>query len=117
MGSAWGVIVRTRRTQWACTVLLVFALAGRILVQSVSSAQSQIYSAGTGEVQHVALDDGTHIYLNTRTSLEWRNGADGQRAMLRAGEAFFEVMPNAVRPFYVEAGEGAISVLGTSFNV
>jgi hypothetical protein len=34
-----------------------------------------------------------------------------------AGEAFFDVAPDAQKPFTIEAGNATIEVLGTSFNV
>ncbi len=33
------------------------------------------------------------------------------------GEAFFEIAPDASKPFIIDAGEANIKVVGTSFNV
>lgn len=64
------------------------------------------------------LSDGSHITLNSASSLKFPaafNGAD--REVILTGEAFFEVAEDASQPFRVKAGETVVEVLGTSFNI
>ena len=42
----------------------------------------------------------------------------GENRMVKMeGEAFFEVVPNAAKPFIVGSGDVKVKVLGTAFNV
>lgn len=64
------------------------------------------------------LPDGTKILLNRRSALRYpvRFTADYRDVTLN-GEAFFEVVPDATRPFRIKARRSTVQVLGTSFTV
>lgn len=72
----------------------------------------------TGEYNMV-LADGTQIWLNSCSSLEFpaRFIGDERRVRLLSGEAYFEVAKNEGMPFVVEAQGKEVRVLGTSFDV
>jgi len=64
------------------------------------------------------LPDGTKVFLNYNSTLTYPESFDGQvRSVYLKGEAFFEVKPDAARPFIIEANGTEVKVLGTSFNV
>jgi ferric-dicitrate binding protein FerR (iron transport regulator) len=65
----------------------------------------------------VALADGTRVWLNAATTLEYPSsfGAESREVTL-SGEAFFEVASDG-RPFRVRTGDATVEVLGTSFGV
>ncbi|MDA3818415.1 MAG: FecR domain-containing protein [Prolixibacteraceae bacterium] len=64
------------------------------------------------------LADGTKVTLNHGTTLKTpRKFSNNNRTVYFEGEAFFEVAPDAARPFIVKAGDADVKVLGTSFNV
>ena len=67
----------------------------------------------------VTLPDGTKAWLNAASSLRYPVVFSGkERKVEVTGEAYFEVAPDAQKPFRVAvAGKAAIEVLGTSFNV
>lgn len=67
----------------------------------------------------VILPDGTTVWLNAASSLRYPVAfTGGQRQVEMAGEAYFEVAPDAAKPFSVKLKDGMhIAVLGTSFNV
>ncbi len=72
-----------------------------------------------GQTYHILLADGTQVWLNTATELQFptKFSNDFRHVKLK-GEAYFEVNKNAGKPFRVEiAPEINIEVLGTSFNV
>jgi transmembrane sensor len=75
------------------------------------------YTSGTGEVRTVILEDGSVVYLNTRTRLRWLGDAHDRRVALLEGEAFFNVVHDAARPFRVMLDKSEIRVLGTQFDV
>ncbi len=67
----------------------------------------------------VILTDGTHVFMNSGTSLRYPvrflKGFD--RAVFLTGEAYFDVAKDREHPFTVHADELDIEVLGTKFNV
>ena len=74
--------------------------------------------AERGERIRVVFQDGTTVFLNAGSSIEypkrfgWR-----ERSVTLSGEAYFEVAHEKHRPFVVRFREGAVKVLGTSFDV
>ena len=76
-----------------------------------------VHSTAPGEVQSVALEDGTLISLNTDSQVTVLYSADERRIRLDRGEAMFEVKRNAQRPFIVAASDKEVRALGTIFVV
>jgi ferric-dicitrate binding protein FerR (iron transport regulator) len=64
------------------------------------------------------LSDGTKVWLNASSSLEFPVRFIGSQRMVKiVGEAYFEVSHDKKRPFTVVCGNQEIQVLGTHFNV
>ncbi|MDY4043209.1 MAG: FecR domain-containing protein [Marinifilaceae bacterium] len=72
---------------------------------------------GTG-VYRITLSDGTEIWLNSDSRLEYPGqfAADERRVRV-TGEAYFKVHRDTNRPFIVETSRQSVTVLGTEFNV
>ena len=72
-----------------------------------------------GKQFDLILSDGTHIFLNSGTSLRYPISfiKGKERKVFLTGEAFFEVTRDEQHPFVVKANEMEIEVLGTKFNV
>lgn len=72
-----------------------------------------------GKKFELQLSDGTHVHLNSGTSLKYPvhfvKGED--RQVFLSGEAYFEVSEDKTHPFIVNAEELNVRVLGTRFNV
>ena len=72
-----------------------------------------------GKKFDVVLSDGTHVYLNSGSSLRYPiafiQGAS--RQVFLTGEAYFDVTEDKEHPFVVNANAIDIQVLGTKFNV
>jgi transmembrane sensor len=66
----------------------------------------------------ISLPDGSKIYLNRNSEFSYRKnfGRHGRNVKLN-GEAFFEISPDASKPFIIDAGKAKVKVVGTSFNV
>lgn len=74
-------------------------------------------ATGIGEIRLVALADGSSITMDSGTSFDIVFSDSTRRIILRSGQVFVQVAPDADRPFLVEAGAGEIRALGTAFNV
>lgn len=71
-----------------------------------------------GGQYRLALSDGSVVWLNAASSLRFpASFAGNQRTVQLTGEAYFEVKPDAGRPFTVEVGDLRVGVTGTRFNV
>ncbi len=62
------------------------------------------------------LPDGSRVWLNRGSELRFKDEKNGRSIML-IGEGYFEVVPNADKPFTIQTGNLITKVLGTSFNV
>ena len=66
----------------------------------------------------VILSDGTKVWLNAQSRLEYPEVFTGDCRKVRLeGEAYFEVAKNKDKPFIVRLQKADIRVLGTNFNV
>ena len=64
------------------------------------------------------MPDGSTIFLNRNSEFSYRsNFGDRSRNVILTGEAFFEIAPDASKPFIIDAGNARVRVVGTSFNV
>jgi len=71
-----------------------------------------------GSRTHLTLPDGTIVWLNAGSRITYEKNFDANlRAVTLTGEAFFDVAPNASKPFVIHTAHIDIRVLGTSFNV
>ena len=72
----------------------------------------------TGMEYSLTLSDGTKVYLNAETKLEFPTHFTGERRIVKLeGEAYFDVSKDAARPFIVEVNSLEVRVLGTAFNL
>lgn len=74
-------------------------------------------STARGEIRVVSLPDSSRITLNAASRLQIAYYPRRRQVVLERGEAFFEVARDPSRPFTVAAGENAVRVLGTVFDV
>ena len=71
-----------------------------------------------GQTVNLTLADGTNIWLNSRTTLQYPSEFSGKsRKVILHGEGFFEVTCKPDKPFIVHTGEYDVEALGTQFNV
>jgi len=71
-----------------------------------------------GKRTDITLSDGTHIWLNSGTQLDFPTVFTGKtREIYVYGEIFIDVAHNSKIPFIVRSKEIEIEVYGTSFNV
>lgn len=75
------------------------------------------YRTGTGEVRHLVLADGTHVWLNAASALDDEPTEALRRLVLHAGEVCIETGTDPRRPFIVDTPFGRLRALGTRFLV
>lgn len=75
------------------------------------------YVTRVGEQREVTLPDGSQMMLNTGTEVLVNYDASVRKLVMSRGEAFFAVTADPARPFTIEIGTRAVTVLGTAFNV
>lgn len=108
--------------QRVAAVLFIPAMI-TILVQNMTheSPEVQLVEVRTnpGMTTTLNLPDGTTVYLNSESSLQYPSRFEGnQREVKLSGEAYFSVTKNAEQRFVVSTPHDTrIEVLGTVFNV
>jgi transmembrane sensor len=85
-------------------------LGSRILFNTMATPRGGQYQ--------LTLPDGSQVWLNAESSIAYPTAfTEKNRKVSITGEAYFEVAKKKNKPFIVEAGEQAIEVLGTHFNI
>ena len=70
-----------------------------------------------GQMSEITLCDGTHVWLNSGTTLKYSNSFGRRsRNVSLDGEAYFDVEKSDI-PFRVKLKHSVVEVLGTQFNV
>jgi transmembrane sensor len=102
----------------AAAAAVVLAAGGYMGWHAMGSAvTSQTYASAIATQQSVTLEDGTRVTLGGATQLVTHFSRGRREVELTNGEAYFEVVHNANRPFEVRAGDVLIEDIGTAFNV
>ncbi len=75
-------------------------------------------STPQGGKYKLTLADGSMVWLNAESSLQFPMAFDGEkREVALTGEAYFEIKENKKQPFVVKVKDMTVQVLGTHFNV
>jgi transmembrane sensor len=96
----------------AAAAAVVIALMPNLLLRITAD-----YATGTAQLRDVTLPDGSIVRLAAGSALDVDYAAGERHVRLLAGGAFFEVEPDAARPFRVSTGTIETIVLGTAFDV
>ena len=104
----------------AAAVIAAVLLAGGLTTVLLSKRLAQPVTVVTqlGERSQVVLPDGTKVWLNSSSSVEYvAPFFSRQRRVKMEGEAYFEVEHARRAPFVVSTNGLDIEVLGTRFNI
>ena len=95
--------------------------AGKLAYKAAEGGATVLYntlSTPAGGQYQVTLADGTKVWLNALSKLQFPNAFIGKdRTVDLTGEAYFEIAKDKSRPFMVRANGVMVQVLGTNFNV
>ena len=94
-----------------------FAYTDGKLVRTLEDISSAVLKTPRGGQYHITLSDGTKVWLNSGSSLEYPVEFSGNREVKLSGEAYFEVHHDPKHPFFVRTEIQQIKVLGTRFNI
>jgi transmembrane sensor len=81
------------------------------------SAGAKVYETEVGEQKHVALADGSQLFLDAQTRISVRFSETMRAVDMEFGRANFRVVPDYKRPFIVEAAQRKIIATRCSFDV
>lgn len=105
----------------AAVVIILLSIGSAVIYinnSGVLSKQITIMTSNDQKNLNIVLPDGSNISLNRNTELSYhKNFEKTGRAVKLNGEAFFEITPDASKPFTIDAGDANVKVTGTSFNV
>ncbi|MCD8079705.1 MAG: FecR domain-containing protein [Bacteroides sp.] len=105
--------------QTAATVAITFLVSILLLGKDPLPEPGMLsLEVPTGQRIHVTLPDGTSVWLNSCSKMEYPGiFTEKSREITLDGEAYFEVKHQPGKPFVVHTVYGDIEVLGTTFNV
>ncbi len=107
-------LVSVKKLAWG-GMAVAAAIAILLIVPGVlEPADGQVIAEAMAEQVEYRTSDGSTVLLRPYSRLFSTGEIDSYRL---EGEAFFDVIPNSERTFSVVTVSGAISVLGTRFNV
>jgi transmembrane sensor len=101
----------------AAAFVLAAIAGGAWFTLNPQQSNERVYATGIGGRETLKLADGSQIELNTGTTVRVSADTHQRRVTLEKGEAFFQIMHNAERPFVVVAGDHRVVDLGTKFMV
>lgn len=106
-----------RRTPLPWVAGLAAACIVMIVAPDISLRLHADHITKAGRIETVALADGSRIALGPDSAISVAYTGDARTLRLLAGQAWFEVQPDARRPFTVRARDVTTTVLGTGFDV
>jgi len=109
----------TRRQWLAGAVALAASLIMAVVLLPLGNDRVSVqqFQTARGERATFTLEDQSRITLNTGSRLEVEFSSSGRQVALLQGEAYFDIEPDAKRPFQVETGTATVTAIGTAFNI
>ncbi|MGQ8334960.1 FecR family protein [Sunxiuqinia sp. A32] len=106
----------------AAILIIPFIIGGVIYLsvdeQIASKPKLVQYMVSNGEKSKVILADGTFVWLNSGSKLDYIiDNHSSVRKVHLSGEAYFDVSKDDKKPFLVETKNYTVKVYGTRFNV
>ena len=114
------IIPLWRKVAGVAVVAAIILFSGLLSMFAYMDKQTQpmLVSTKVGERAEVLLPDGSRVWINACSSLEYKKlFLSRKRKIKLTGEAYFEVAHNAYFPFIVQNNKTEVRVLGTKFNI
>lgn len=98
--------------------MVVSVFSAYYFYSSESDVKNFVVYADKGQRSNLVLPDGTKVWLNSDSKLEYDNTYGVKERKIRlTGEAYFEVAKDKEHRFLVSTGLMDVEALGTAFNV
>jgi transmembrane sensor len=96
---------------------VVLAITGGLIYSLLSNGDDTLLST-TYSTFKAELPDGSIVVMNRNSEIRYAdNFGEKDRTIELKGEAFFDVKPDAEKPFIIKVGKAQVEVVGTSFTV
>lgn len=108
---------RGRRMTLALAASLVAAVALAWWMYPPQANTTTTYAAASDRHRTVALSDGSSLVMDAHAVVDVTFSRERRSLLVHQGKAYFEVQPDATRPFVVAAANVEIAAVGTAFSV
>ncbi len=102
---------------WAAGTAALACIALFLAAPSLLVRLQADYTTGSAELRDLVLEDGSRVALAPGSAVAVSYAPATRTVTLLTGGAFFEVKPDAARPFSVAARDVRTTVVGTAFDV
>ena len=109
--------VRRTRRAWGLAAAGLAACVALWFFPSLKLHLQADHLTGVAELRELTLEDGSVVHLDAASAIAVRYDKGRREVELLAGQAFFKVVSARDRPFVVTAGNVAVTVKGTAFDV
>ncbi|MBF2717689.1 FecR family protein [Agrobacterium vitis] len=109
--------LRPRRLFVAFAGLAAILCLAYVAFPSVMLRYEADYRTDVAETRTIKLEDGSSVILGPASAIAADFSSGSRNVRLLAGEAFFDVIHDASRPFHVISSDLDVKVLGTAFDV
>ncbi|MBL8268919.1 FecR family protein [Steroidobacter sp.] len=107
-----------RQLRWrSLAAAIVLTVGASVVAFKALQLPQGTHVTVVGGMQHVPMNDGSRLTLNTNSQVEVAYSEAERRVEIKHGEAFFEVAKDSKRPFVVVAGDKRVIAVGTAFSV
>ncbi|MDL2255105.1 DUF4974 domain-containing protein [Parabacteroides sp. OttesenSCG-928-K15] len=105
----------------AILIIPLLLLSGYLITKDYEQENEEIWqelTAPFGMISQVDLPDGSKVWLNGGSSLQFPHRFQKkERQVSLTGEGYFEVESDATHPFVVETAHSRLVATGTAFNI
>lgn len=108
-------VLQAYKMYWAAAAIILVLVGAYSVFNNNGSPVTYAYNEGA--IEPITLKDGSKIFLNKGSDVTIYPFTKKQRNVKLEGEAFFEISPDAKRPFSIICGKTLTEVVGTSFNI
>ena len=109
---------RTRVLYYALGAVSLAIIIAPAVMRFFPTAKPITYSTEVGQRRTITLADGSHIALDSLSSVTVSQmSARARNLVLNKGRAHFDVAHDSSRPFRVRVGKQLVVAVGTAFNV
>lgn len=114
-GSSIRAVHRSHEREWGAIAATALLMAGGFAIWK--TLPSERYETAVGEQRMLEIEDGSIVFLNTKSKIRRDFSAAARDIYLNEGQALFQVKHDASRPFRVHTTTATIQAIGTQFDV